>query len=229
MSAPSIASVQPLVKVPPNVDAVVFRRAVAAAREMLDCVNQMTGSHVDLDGESVADTPRRHVKALWECMQGYTMVPDVTTFDNESKPDDTKDDDDASGDQKKKHRAGMLVGAIPFSSTCEHHLLPFDGKAHIAYIPGDRILGLSKFPRMVKRFSKRLQVQERLTKQILDEIEKTLHPKGVGVLLEAKHSCMQCRGAESDGLTFTYALSGDIESDPGLRGEFFKMADMARQ
>lgn len=211
--------VVPESKVPPNVDAGTYRRAVAAAREMLWCLNEMTGSGFDLDGESMRDTPHRHVKALWECMQGYKLEQDMTKFTNDSYSPATE----------QMRQTGMLIGKIPFASTCEHHLLPFTGHVHIFYVPGEQILGLSKFARIVKQFSKRLQVQERMTNEICDEVEKILSPTGVGVTVEGEHSCMNCRGVESKGLTVTYVLSGCVKNDPQRRSEFFDLVKMSRQ
>jgi GTP cyclohydrolase I len=118
----------------------------------------------------------------------------------------------------------VLARDIPFSSLCEHHLLPFTGVAHVAYLPGDRLLGLSKLARVVKHFSRRPQVQERLTTQVADWLVEELHPKGVGVVLEAEHTCMSIRGVQASGVrTVTSALAGLVRDDPRSRSEFLAL------
>ena len=115
----------------------------------------------------------------------------------------------------------VLVRDIPFYSLCEHHLLPFFGKVHVAYIPDGRIVGLSKIPRVVEVFARRLQVQERMTSQICQCINETLHPKGVMVMVEAQHLCMQMRGIEKQGaVTVTSNFTG-VYQDATLRAEFY--------
>ncbi|HEX4430351.1 MAG TPA: GTP cyclohydrolase I [Frankiaceae bacterium] len=118
----------------------------------------------------------------------------------------------------------MLAREIPFHSLCEHHLLPFTGVAHVGYLPGDRILGLSKLARVVELFARTLQVQERLTKQIADWLQDHLEPKGVGVVIEAEHSCMSLRGVQASGvLTVTSSLQGLLREDPRSRAEFLSL------
>ncbi|MCK5816671.1 MAG: GTP cyclohydrolase I, partial [Candidatus Marinimicrobia bacterium] len=113
---------------------------------------------------------------------------------------------------------------IEFYSMCEHHLLPFFGVAHIGYIPDKKLLGLSKLPRIVDVFARRLQLQERLTQQIADTLYEILEPKGLGVVLEARHMCMQMRGVEkSQSLTTTSAVLGEMHDDAETRAEFLKM------
>lgn len=119
----------------------------------------------------------------------------------------------------------VLVRDIEVYSLCEHHLLPFFGKAHVAYIPDGKIVGLSKIPRVVDAFSKRLQVQERLTEQIRDCIQATLGAKGVAVVIEARHLCMQMRGVEKQNtITTTSAFTGAFLNDPKTRKEFMQLA-----
>ena len=118
----------------------------------------------------------------------------------------------------------VLVKDIELYSLCEHHMLPFFGKAHIAYIPNGYIVGLSKIPRVVDAFSRRLQVQERLTNEIRDCIEETLKPKGVAVVIEAKHLCMQMRGVQKqNSVTTTSAFSGDFMESEKTRAEFMNL------
>ncbi|EQD50815.1 GTP cyclohydrolase I, partial [mine drainage metagenome] len=123
----------------------------------------------------------------------------------------------------------VLVRDIAFYSLCEHHLLPFYGKAHVAYIPDGRVLGLSKLPRIVDAFARRLQVQERLTTEIANAIDTHLHPKGVAVVLEADHLCMMMRGVEKAGnRTITSSMTGVFRRDPRTRGEFLGLIRDAR-
>jgi GTP cyclohydrolase I len=118
----------------------------------------------------------------------------------------------------------VVVRDIEFHSLCEHHLLPFVGVAHVGYLPGDRIVGISKLARVVDHFARDLQVQERLTKQVADWLDETLAPKGVGVVLEAEHTCMSLRGALKPGTrTVTSALAGLVRDDPRTRQEFLAL------
>ena len=118
----------------------------------------------------------------------------------------------------------VLVKGIELYSLCEHHMLPFFGKAYIAYVPNGKIVGLSKFPRLVDAFSRRLQVQERLTNQIMQCIDETLEPKGVAVVIEAQHLCMQMRGVEKqNSFTTTSAFSGVFMNNEKTRSEFMNL------
>jgi GTP cyclohydrolase I len=126
---------------------------------------------------------------------------------------------------EEKHASMILVRDIDLYSMCEHHLLPFFGRAHVAYIPDGRIIGLSKLPRIVEVFARRLQVQERLTDQIADAVETVLRPRGVGVVIEAMHLCMMMRGVEKqNSKTVTSALRGLFRSDAKTRDEFLRLA-----
>ena len=124
----------------------------------------------------------------------------------------------------------VIVKDIEFYSMCEHHMLPFFGVAHIGYLPGDRILGLSKFARLVDVLSRRTQTQERLTKQVADQLEDQLAPRGVGVVVEAEHTCISLRGARAAGArTVTSALLGTLRSDPSSRAEFLALTRGPRE
>jgi len=126
----------------------------------------------------------------------------------------------------EKYDEMVIVKDIDFFSLCEHHMLPFFGKAHIAYIPHGKIVGLSKIPRIVEIFSRRLQVQERLTQQIAETLFQSLHPDGVGVVIEAKHLCMMMRGVEKqNSVATTSAMLGSFRDDERTRNEFLKLLD----
>lgn len=152
-----------------------------------------TGEDVLRDG--LASTPERAARAWQELTAGYHDEPQLTTFPAEGF------------DQI------VAVRAIPFFSLCEHHLLPFHGKAHIAYLPGDRILGLSKFARVVRAYSRRLQVQERLTQEVAGQLVEALDPAGLLVVVEAEHLCMSMRGVQSIGTTTRTSYAGGAFRD----------------
>ena len=125
---------------------------------------------------------------------------------------------------EESHESMVLVRDIELYSLCEHHMLPFFGKAHVAYIPNGRILGLSKIPRLVDVFARRLQVQERLTEQIATALMEVLQPRGVGVVIEAQHLCMMMRGVEKqNSTTVTSSLRGDFQDCPMTREEFLRL------
>ncbi|WP_086819663.1 GTP cyclohydrolase I FolE [Allokutzneria sp. NRRL B-24872] len=163
----------------------------------------------DPDSEHLADTPRRVAHAYSELLTPREF--DLTTFPNEEGYDEL-----------------VLARSIPVHSLCEHHLLPFHGVAHVGYLPGERILGLSKLARVVELFARDLQVQERLTKQVADWLRDHLAPKGVGVVIEAEHMCMSMRGVRAAGSrTVTSALQGALREDPRSRQEFFALAGVS--
>jgi GTP cyclohydrolase I len=180
----------------PGLDQAAVERA---ARDLLAALG------ADLTDESLSETPRRMAAAYAELL---TPEPfNATTFPNDGHYDEL-----------------VLVRDIPFHSLCEHHLLPFVGVAHVGYIPGDRIVGISKLARVVDHFARNLQVQERLTTQVADWFERELAPKGVGVVLEAEHTCMSLRGAAKPGTrTVTSALHGLVRDDPRTRQEFLTL------
>lgn len=160
--------------------------------------------------EHLADTPRRVANAYAELLTPRPF--DLTTFPNDEGYDEL-----------------VLARHIPFQSLCEHHLLPFQGVAHVGYIPGVRILGLSKLARVVDHFARGLQVQERLTMQVAGWLDDHLAPKGVGVVLEAEHSCMSLRGARAQGSrTVTSAVRGLLRDDSRSRQEFFALTGVSR-
>ncbi|HEY7016423.1 MAG TPA: GTP cyclohydrolase I FolE [Streptosporangiaceae bacterium] len=161
---------------------------------------------VDLDREELRETPARMARAYAELFDAKPLR--MTTFPNDEGYDEL-----------------VLARSIPFRTVCEHHLLPFSGVAHVGYLPGERILGLSKLARLVEHFAARPQVQERLTKQIADCLEERLTPRGVGVVIEAEHACMTLRGVRALGsTTVTSALLGTMRTDARSRAEFFALA-----
>ncbi|SED68295.1 GTP cyclohydrolase I FolE [Jiangella alba] len=175
----------------------------AAERAAADFLRAL-GVHAD--GEGMRRTPARMARAYAEL---FTPRPfDLTTFPNDEGYDEL-----------------VLARDIPVRSVCEHHLLPFVGVAHVGYLPGERILGLSKLARIVEHFARRPQVQERLTKQVADWLGDRLAPKGVGVVVEAEHSCMVLRGVQAIGsTTVTSTLLGTLREDGRSRQEFFALS-----
>jgi GTP cyclohydrolase IA len=177
-----------------------LERAEDAARELLIALGE------DPDRDGLRDTPRRVAKAYAELLSPQPFNP--TTFPNDENYDEL-----------------VVARDIPFHSLCEHHLLPFHGVAHVGYLPGERIIGLSKLGRVVDLFARRLQVQERLTSEIAAWLDDHLDPKGVGVLIEAEHLCMSLRGVQKAGtLTATSALRGLVRDDARTRQEFLALA-----
>jgi GTP cyclohydrolase I len=174
--------------------------AQAAAADFLRALG------MDLLEPNVAQTPARMAKAYAELLTPREFT--LTTFPNDENYDEL-----------------VLARSIAFTSVCEHHLLPFSGHASIGYLPGQRILGLSKLARVVELFARRPQVQERMTKQIADWLDERLAPRGVGVVLSAEHSCMTLRGVQARGTsTVTSALTGLVRTDERTRAEFLALA-----
>jgi GTP cyclohydrolase I len=175
-----------------------------AVRQLLAALGQ------DVDSEQLRETPRRVVAAFAEMLTPASFDP--TTFPNTEQYDEL-----------------VLARDLPFVSLCEHHLLPIIGVAHVAYIPRDRILGLSKLARVVELSARRLQVQERLTQQVAQWLQDQLQPKGVGVVLDAEHLCMTVRGVRAPGSrTTTSAVFGRVRDDPRTRAEFLSLARGSR-
>ena len=168
----------------------------------------------DVGREGLLKTPRRVARAMLAVTSGYAEDP--LSVINSAK-------------FTERNNKMIVVKDIEFYSLCEHHILPFFGKAHVGYIPNGYITGLSKIPRVVNIFSRRLQVQERLTKQICDCIQQALDPKGVFVVMEAQHLCMQMRGVEKQGAyTVTREYTGLFEQNVELRQEFLGMIKLER-
>jgi len=184
----------------PGIDRRIDRAAAqCAAHDLLVALD------ADLSVEGLRETPRRMAAAYAALL---TPEPfNLTTFANEEGYDEL-----------------IVVRDIPFQSLCMHHALPFHGVAHVGYLPGDRILGLSKFARVVELFARDLQLQERLTKQVAAWLQDQLEPEGVGVVLEAEHLCMTLRGVQKVGTqTITSALHGLVRDDPRTRQEFLSL------
>jgi GTP cyclohydrolase IA len=159
----------------------------------------------DVGAEGLKETPRRMADAYVELLTPHPFL--ATTFPNDDGYDEL-----------------IVARAIPFHSLCMHHLLPFHGVAHIGYLPGDRIIGLSKLARVVELFARDLQIQERMTTQIANWLERKLSPRGVGVVLEAEHLCMSLRGVQKLGArTVTSALHGLVRDDARTRQEFLAL------
>lgn len=177
-----------------------------------------TAFGLDVDTPATRDTPRRFVRALYDVTEGYDGDPKlVTVFDTECRggPD---------------CRLSQIVeGPIQFFSLCEHHAFPFHGRAYVAYIAHERLIGISKLTRLVRLFAKRFTVQERLGQQIADTLESVLEPHGVAVYLEAYHLCTQMRGVrEVEPLTRTSLWRGEYDRNPALRREFLDMCGIRR-
>jgi GTP cyclohydrolase IA len=190
----------PVLRVAPPPAALHLTPAERAAAEFLAALGIQT------DSDSLRSTPGRMARAYAELFTAPEF--DLTTFPNDEGYDEL-----------------VLARSIPLRSVCEHHLLPFTGVAHVGYLPRERILGLSKLARVVGHFAARPQVQERLTKQIADWLQDNLSPGGVGVVIEAEHSCMTLRGVRATGsTTVTSTLLGTVRDDPRSRQEFFALA-----
>jgi GTP cyclohydrolase I len=172
--------------------------AERAARDLLRAIG------ADLDSPDLLETPRRVAASFAELVTPAEF--DATLFPNEG------------------YDELVLVRDIPFHTLCMHHLLPFHGEAHVAYIPGERIVGISKLARVVEAYARDLQLQERMTEQIADWLEQELAPRGAGVVLSAEHMCMTIRGVRKPGArTITSAVRGTLRDDARTRQEFFSL------
>ena len=197
---PSAARALPAVNgAPRRVDA---GRAERAVRELLEAVGE------DPTRDGLLGTPDRVARMYAEILSGSALDPGrhlALTF-------------------AEDHHEMVIVRDIPFESLCEHHLMPFTGKAHVAYVPNGRIIGLSKIARVVEEFARRLQVQERLTSQVADLMWERIAPEGVGVVLEATHTCMTMRGVRKPGAVMvTSAVRGTFKTRAETRAEFMKL------
>jgi GTP cyclohydrolase I len=192
-------SAEPHLHVVPPSAPIDLAAAEVAAADLLRALG------ADLEDEGLRDTPRRVAAAYAELL---TPKPfSLTTFPNDEGYDEL-----------------VLARDIPFHSLCMHHMLPFHGVAHVAYLPGERIIGLSKLARVVELFARDLQVQERLTRQVADWLQEHLNPKGVGLVIEAEHLCMSLRGVQKPGSrTVTSALHGLVREDSRTRQEFLAL------
>jgi len=178
--------------------------AEAAVRTLIEWAGD------DPDREGLLETPKRVAKAYRELFAGYEADPRAyleRTFEEVGGYDEL-----------------VLLRDIPVVSFCEHHMLPFLGKAHVGYLPADRVVGISKLARVVQGFGRRLQIQEKLTAQVAEAIQDILKPKGVGVVIVSEHSCMTMRGVNTPGTRLTTShLLGDVRDDPRTRQEFFDL------
>lgn len=178
--------------------------AEAAVRTLIEWAGD------DPDREGLLETPKRVAKAYRELFAGYETNPHEyleRTFEEVGGYDQL-----------------VILRDIRVVSFCEHHMLPFLGKAHVAYLPRDRVVGISKLARVVNGFARRLQIQEKLTAEIAEAIQEILQPKGVGVVLVSEHSCMTMRGVNTPGSSLTTShLLGEVRDDPRTRQEFFEL------
>ena len=178
--------------------------AEAAVRTLIEWAGD------DPDREGLAETPARVARSYKELFAGYEADPRAyleRTFDEVSGYDEL-----------------VVLRDIPVVSFCEHHMLPFLGRAHVGYLPNHRVVGISKLARVVQGFARRLQIQEKLTAQVAEAISEVLHPKGVGVVIVSEHSCMTMRGVNTPGTRLTTStLLGEVRDDPRTRQEFLEL------
>lgn len=194
----------PTALTPPDDSPEARERALEAVRELLRWIGE------DPEREGLSGTPRRVVDAYLEYFRGYGEDPRTHlahTFEEVGGYDEI-----------------ILLRDVPFHSHCEHHMAPIQGKVHVAYLPNKRVVGISKLVRVVHAFALRLQVQERLTAEIAECIDETLHPRGVGVIVEASHGCMTCRGVETPNVTMTTScMLGAFREDEKSRSELMRL------
>jgi GTP cyclohydrolase I len=178
------------------------QRIIDAVKIILESVGE------DPNRDGLLETPKRVARALNELLEGYTK--DLKTVVN-----------GALFDVQYGQGEMIIVQDIPYDSMCEHHMLPFSGTAHVAYIPSEKIIGLSKIPRIVEMYARRLQVQERLTNQVADAIEQVVEAEGVMVVFDGEHMCAALRGIKKKGMNMrTTAMRGSFATNPELRQEF---------
>lgn len=178
--------------------------AEAAVRTLIEWAGD------DPDREGLLETPKRVAKAYRELFGGYEVDP--------------RDYLERTFEEVGGYDQLVILRDIRVVSFCEHHMLPFLGRAHVAYLPNDRVVGISKLARVVNGFARRLQIQEKLTAEIAEAIQEILRPKGVGVVLVSEHSCMTMRGVNTPGSRLTTShLLGDVRDDPRTRQEFFEL------
>ena len=199
----------------PNLDKILTneKNGLSKQREIIsEAVTKILialGENPERDG--LKKTPLRVAKAFEELLDGYSQ--DIVDLVNDA----LFEVDYGTGEM-------VLVQDIPYDSLCEHHMLPFSGVAHVAYIPSNKVIGLSKIPRIVEMYARRLQIQERLCNQVLNTIEEVLSPLGVMVMVEGSHDCAAMRGVKKKNLNMkTLAVSGIFETDLNKKDEFFKM------
>jgi GTP cyclohydrolase I len=190
-----------------DADRVTRTDAEAAVRTLLRWAGD------DPAREGLVDTPLRVARAWREWFSGYSLDPDAylaRTFEEVEGYDEM-----------------VVLRDIPFESHCEHHLAPIIGKAHVGYLPGGKVVGISKLARVVEAYARRLQVQEKLTAQIADCIERVLMPRGVGVVIEASHECMTTRGVHTRGVSMvTSTMRGSFRDDARTRAEFLAFVEV---
>jgi len=189
-----------------------FRKFEGYAAEIFSALG------MDLNSASTQDTPQRFIKALFDATEGYDGDPKLLrVFETECRG------------EPDCRISQVIEGPVPFFALCEHHAFPFYGRAYVGYIAHENIIGISKLTRLVRLFSKRFSVQERIGQQIADTLETMLHPHGVAVYLEAHHLCMQMRGVrETAPMTRTTVWRGYHADDPSLRAEFFTACGLQR-
>ena len=197
--SPDLDSARPDLRVAIGARGIDFAAAEQAAGQFLAALG------MELDGEAQRDTPARMVRAYAELFESESFS--LTTFPNDEGYDEL-----------------VLARGIPFRTVCEHHMLPFFGVAQVGYLPGERIVGLSKLARVVQHYAARPQTQERLTKQVANCLATRLQPRGTGVVIEAEHTCMTLRGVQARGCTtITSALMGTLRDDARSRAEFLTL------
>lgn len=175
----------------------------------------LQGFGLDLDDQHLKETPTRVARAWVEhLVSGYAQDPEEVL---------------KKGFDEQEYDQMVVVGGIPFYSVCSHHMLPFMGKVSVGYLPKGRILGLSKVVRLVRVFAHRLQVQERMSEEIAEALEKHLEPLGVGVVVSASHMCMKLRGVRSPNWVTTSSLKGKFLSEPHVKDEFLRLVELKMQ